>query len=87
MNLNLILVILVIIAAIMFPLVLLGAIWEITPFCPMKRLCHDILGWHKPGKRKDDFLMIVDGRVILASRCKVCGEIITADYTGDWMEI
>lgn len=40
------------ILCVVFPICLftwiLAMIWMFTPFAPLKRLCHDILGWHKP---------------------------------------
>lgn len=40
------------ILCVVFPICLfiwmLAMIWMLTPFAPLKKICHDVLGWHKP---------------------------------------
>lgn len=54
-------------------------IWMLTPFVPLKRLCHDVLGWHKPSR----MYHYQEG---VRSKCKICGCDIISDGAGGWID-
>lgn len=60
---------------------ILTMIWMFTPFTPLKRLCHDVLGWHKPsGKYKHK-------KEGIHSNCMICGCDIVSDGADGWKKI
>lgn len=70
------------ILCVVFPICLftwiLAMIWMFTPFAQLKRLCHDILGWHKPSGVYHHFSKGV------RKKCKICGCDIVSDGAGGW---
>lgn len=54
--------------------------WVLTTFRPMKRLCHDILGWHDPDPDEERWS---DGCSVHC-HCRYCGKEIMKDSQGNW---
>ena len=46
-----------------------------------KWLFHNILGWHKPIKKK------TFSGIAIISKCKYCGKEIAQDSQGNWFEV
>lgn len=60
---------------------LLAMIWMLTPFAPLKKLCHNLLGWHKPGGM---YHYYPEGT---HKKCKICGCDIVSDGADGWRKV
>lgn len=60
---------------------LLAMIWMLTPFTPFKRLCHNLLDWHKPSGTYHHYPEGVH------MKCKICGCDIVSDGAGGWRKV
>ena len=73
------------ILCIVFPICLffwfIAMIWMLTPFSPLKFICHNIFGWHKPGGTYRHY------PIGMHSKCKICGCDIISDGTGNWKKV
>ena len=77
---HILILLLVLIGVCAIFMIALALIWRVSRFRPCKKLCHDVLGWHKPDYSE---YVVFDG-CSFSSVCKFCGKSIMQDSQGNW---